>query len=119
MRALFAVAGTVFVSGLAIGSLTGFAANSEGSLEEPVAAYDIADENLAYQIGVIDAASSVCTAYPMPEGWKALHDNNIDAIVRDVNLRLSFERGRNFLVFSVSFNSGACEALMVGKPSPD
>ena len=124
MRTLFyrhpkiVVAGTVIIASVSMGSLIASGANSVDLAGEPAAAvYRALDENLAYQVGVIEAASTVCSDYLMPEGWQALHDNNIDAIALDANLKLSFERGRDFIVSSASFNPGACEGLMVGKPS--
>lgn len=110
------VAGAMMAS-VSMGSLVASAANSV-DLMEPAAAVGtrIIDEDLAYQVGVIEAALMVCGKYPMPAGWQGLHDNNIKVIVLDAVLKLSFERGRDFIVSSASFNPGACEALMVGTP---
>lgn len=114
------VAGAAILASVSTGSLVAFGANSVDLTSEPAAAtFRIVDENLAYQVGVIEAASTICGDYPMPEGWQGLHDNNINAIALDPKLKLSFERGRNFIVSSASFNPGACEALMVGEPSSE
>jgi hypothetical protein len=112
-----ALAGVAIIACASTGSLVASGANSVDLMVEPAAAGNrMIDENLAYQIGVIEAAQTICGKYPMPQGWQGLHDNNINAIALDAKLKLSFERGKNFIVSSASFNPGACEALMVGKP---
>jgi hypothetical protein len=109
-----AVVAAIAVS-LSSGSLVASAANSVSLMGESAIGNRIIDENLAYQVGVIEAAITVCGGYPLPQGWQGLHDNNIKLVLIDTRLKLSFERGRDFIVSSASFNAGACEALMVGE----
>lgn len=109
-----AVAAAIAVS-VSSGSLVASGANSVSLMGESAIGNRVIDENLAYQVGVIEAAITVCGGYPLPQGWQGLHDNNINVILIDTRLKLSFERGRDFIVSSASFNPGACEALMVGK----
>ena len=112
-----ALFGAAMMASASMGSLVAFGASRADLMVEPaVAGNRLIDENLAYQIGVIEAAQTICDKYPMPQGWQGLHDNNINAIVLDAKLKVSFERGKNFIASSATFNPGACEALMVGKP---
>jgi len=125
MRTLFyrylktGVLGAVILASVSTGGLVALGANRADLIKPVATRFRMIDENLAYRVGVIEAAYTMCGGYPMPTGWQKIHDKIINVIALDPKLKLWFEQGRIFFVSSASSNPGACEELMVEKPSSE